>query len=249
MQEQMEEMIAAGESDSGDVSAEIIPDATVEPGQIAVVTVAPGAGLTNIFRSLGAARIVDGGQTNNPSTEELFEALQDVPTNNILLLPNNKNIILAAEAARDLSTKNVIVVPTRTVAQGLSAMLALDPNGDLDDVAAAMVEIIEDVTTGEITTATRTVQLNGVDVATGEFIGIVNGTLCASGSSIETVLQATLTAMTIEEREILTIYYGEDVSATEARAMAASIGTLYTDLEVELQHGGQAHYHYILGAE
>lgn len=247
MQEQMEEMIASG---SGNVvSAETAPNATVEPGQIAVVTVAPGTGLANIFRSLGVARVVDGGQTNNPSTEELFEALQDVPTNKILLLPNNKNIILAAEAARDLSTKDVIVVPTRTVAQGLSAMLALNPDGDLDAVAAAMVAIIDDVATGEITTATRTVQLNGVDVATGQYIGIANGVLCASGAEIETVLNTTLTAMNVADREILTIYYGQDVSAEDAEALASEIETLYPDLEVEIHHGGQAHYYYILGAE
>ncbi|MCO5184759.1 MAG: DAK2 domain-containing protein [Anaerolineae bacterium] len=249
MQEQMEEMIAMGGVSRDELSAEIAPEATVEPGQIAVITVAPGAGLANIFRSLGVARVVDGGQTNNPSTEELFEALQDVPTNKILLLPNNKNIILAAEAARDLSTKDVIVVPTRTVAQGLSAMLALNPDGDLDAIAAEMLEIIEEVATGEITTATRTVQLNGVDVAAGQYIGIANGTLCASGSDIGTVLNATLTAMEVADREILTIYYGQDVSAEDAESLAADIENLYPDLEVEIHHGGQAHYYYILGAE
>jgi dihydroxyacetone kinase-like predicted kinase len=192
---------------------------------------------------------VDGGQTNNPSTEELFEAIQDVPTNKVILLPNNKNIILAAEAARDLSTKDVIVVPSRTVAQGLSAMLALNPDSELDDVADTMQELMEDVATGEITTATRTVQLDGVDVAAGEFIGIANGKLCSSGHDMHDVLIDTLRAMEIEEREILTIYYGQDVVQADAEALALEIESEHPDLEIEIQNGGQAHYYYILGAE
>lgn len=251
MQMQMEEMIATGSGNgsTGTMAAEPVPEITIEPGQIAVITVAPGVGLERIFRSLGAAAIVNGGQTNNPSTEELYEAIQDVPTNNVILLPNNKNILLAAEAARDLSTKNIIVVPTRTVAQGLSAMLALDPDGSLEDVATAMETLMNDVATGEITTATRTVQLNGVDVATGQYIGIVNGSLCASGSDLQPVLTRALIEMEIEDREILTIYYGEDVSQQDAEALGGEIEALYPDLEVEIHHGGQAHYFYILGAE
>ena len=120
-------------------------------------------------------------------------------------------------------------------------MLALNPDGDLDAIAAEMLEIIEEVATGEITTATRTVQLNGVDVAAGQYIGIANGTLCASGSDIGTVLNATLTAMEVADREILTIYYGQDVSAEDAESLAADIENLYPDLEVEIHHGGQAH--------
>jgi DAK2 domain fusion protein YloV len=251
MQEQMEDMIATGSGavEDGGVSAEMAPIIEVEPGQVAVITVAPGAGLANIFRSLGAARIVDGGQTNNPSTEELFEAIQDVPTDKVILLPNNKNIILAAEAARDLSTKNVVVVPSRTVAQGLSAMLALNPDSELDDVADSMNELMEDVATGEITTATRTVQLDGVDVEAGAYIGIVNGKLCASGQILHDVLAQTLTSMEMEDREILTIYYGQDVAHGDAEVLAQEIEAAHPDLEVEIQNGGQAHYYYILGAE
>ncbi len=153
------------------------PTINIQPGQIGVVTVAPGSGIADAFRSLHAAFIVDGGQTNNPSTEDIFQAIQDVPTNNIILLPNNKNIIMAAEAARELSSKNVTVVPSRTVPQGMMALMQLDLDGDLDEVTAEMRESLDDVATGEITRAVRSVTLDGVTVEDGEFIGIVNGRL------------------------------------------------------------------------
>ncbi len=246
MQEQMEDIVNA-------VSASAVtpepPAVIVEPGQIGVVTVAAGEGLATIFRSLGAAFVVHGGQTNNPSTEEIFQAIQDVPTDKIIILPNNKNIILAAEAARDLSPKQVMVVPSRTAPQGFSAMMVLNPDGDLEQTAVSMKEALDYVATGEITRATRTVTLDGVDVQEGEVIGVVNGRLCASGSNINDTLIKVLAELELDERELLSVYYGEDVTADEATAVADQIENLYPDVEVETLPGGQAHYYYILGAE
>lgn len=248
MQMQMEEIIQGAPAKTA-VSAPIIPETTIEPGQVAVVTVAAGEGLAQVFRSLGAAFIVPGGQTNNPSTEEIFQALQDVPTDKLIILPNNKNIILAAEAARDLSPKQVVVVPTRTAPQGISAMLALNPDGNLEEVAEAMKLASQQVATGEITTATRSVTLDGVEVKEGEIIGMVNGRLYASGPDIAGVLAAVLDGMELEDREIISLYYGQDMSPEQAEEMAANIENLYPDLEVEVLPGGQPHYYFILGAE
>ena len=224
---------------------------TVEAGQVAVVTVAPGQGLERIFNNLGAAAVVDGGQTNNPSTEEIFAALDRLPTDKIILLPNNKNIILACEAARDLSeNKEVVVVPTRTVPQGTSAMLALNPDGDLQAVSAEMTALAEEVVTGQVTIATRTVELDGVSVSEGNVIGLIDGKLCTAGDSIARVLIAVLGKIDdIEDREIVTLYYGEETTADEAAAVAEDIEEHYPDLEVEVQNGGQAHYFYIFGVE
>ena len=227
---------------------EIAP-ATVEPGQIGVVAVAAGEGLANIFMSLGVAHIVNGGQTNNPSTEEIFQAIQDVPTDKVIILPNNKNIILAAEAARDLSPKHVAVVPSKTAPQGFSAMMALNPDGELAETAAAMQEALGYVTTGEITRATRSVELDGVAVNEGEIIGVVNGRLCASGSELTETIANVLAKMEMADQELLSLYYGQDVTETEATAVAEQIEALYPDVEVEILPGGQAHYFYILGAE
>lgn len=221
----------------------------VEPGQIGVVAVAAGEGLANIFLSLGAAFIVNGGQTNNPSTEEIFQAIQDVPTDKVIVLPNNKNIILAAEAARDLSPKQVAVVPSRTAPQGFSAMMALNPDGDLTATADAMQEALDFVATGEITRATRSVTIDGVEVNQGEIIGLVNGRLRASGSSMSETISQVLAKMEMEDRELLSLYYGQDVTLEDANGVAKQIAALYPDVELEILGGGQAHYYYILGGE
>jgi uncharacterized protein len=244
MQEQMEEIIHAMPA-----AVPTVETPTIEPGQIGVVAVAAGEGLANIFRSLGAVQIVNGGQTNNPSTEEIFQAIQDVPSNKVIVLPNNKNILLAAEAARDLSPKEVAVVPTRTTPQGLSAMLGLNPDGDLADTAKAMEMSYAYVATGEITRATRTVEIDGIKVEEGALLGLVNGRLCASGPEMNDILDSVLADMEMEEREILSIYYGQDVTDAEASAFGQQIEERYPDVELELLPGGQSHYFYILGAE
>ncbi len=249
MQLQMEEIVQANGSLAAFVPEMEPVEVTVEPGQIGVVAVSAGEGLSQIFRSLGVACIINGGQTNNPSTEEIFQAIQDVPTDRVIVLPNNKNIFLAAEAARDLSTKNVMVVPTRTVPQGFAALLCLEPDGELEEVVAEMNTAVAEVATGEITLATRSVTLDDVAVNEGEYIGLVNGRLCASGKEMTAVFAQVLSAMEMDEREILTIYYGSGVSAEEAQEVAAQINDLYEDVEIEIMPGGQPHYFYILGAE
>jgi DAK2 domain fusion protein YloV len=248
MQAQMEEIVGKGDGLSfAEVNAE--PYTAVQPGQIAVVAVTPGAGLAHAFRSLGAAYVVNGGQTNNPSTEEIFQAIEGLPTDHVIILPNNKNIFLASEAARDLCHKKVVVVPTRSVPQGLSALLALKPDGDLETVAQAMERAAAQVSTGELTRATRTVTLDGVSVEEGAIIGLVDGRLCASDDTIEGVLDQMLPAMAAEERELATIYYGADTSEAEAIELAGRIKQVNPDIEVEIVAGGQAHYFFILGLE
>lgn len=245
MQLQMEEIIMAG----GTNTTEEIPAFSVSNAQIGVVAVCAGDGLQNILRSVGVAHVVDGGQTNNPSTEELLAAIEAIPSNKVILLPNNKNIILASEAARDLSQKEVQIIPTRTVPQGISAMLSYNPDGALADVVASMKQNANDVATGEITRAVRTVTIDDVAVDEGQVIGLVNGRLCTSASTTEEVLKAMLAEMEMEEREIVTLYYGADISHEDAEATGNLIETWYPDIEVELLEGGQAHYFYILGAE
>lgn len=247
MQMQMEDIIQTPRS--GMPVVPIVEEPAVKPGQIGVVAVAAGEGLANIFRSLGAAEIVPGGQTNNPSTEEIFQAIEAVPSDKVIVLPNNKNIILAAEAARDLSPKHVAVVATRTAPQGFSAMLALNPDGDLGHTANSMFEAAQQISTGELTRATRSVTLNGVTVKEGEVIGLVDGTLAASGPDIDKILSQVLEKMEVEEREIISIYRGADTTDQEAEKVVFLIESLYPDLEIELLPGGQAHYCYILGAE
>lgn len=246
MQLQMEEIVTAGEEQTRPVINETV---LLRPGQIGVVAVASGNGFADIFRSLGAAAVVNGGQTNNPSTEEIFQAVEQIATEKVIILPNNKNIILAAEAARDLSHKEVMVVPTRTLPQGIAALLALNPDGDLAAVGETMLTAGRAIASGEITVATRSVTLDGVDVAEGDLIGLANGRLCASGRDLPQLLHQTLVTLALEERELLTLYYGQDVSGEEAQRVADLIAEQYPNVEMEMLAGGQPHYLYILGAE
>ncbi|MCB0017918.1 MAG: DAK2 domain-containing protein [Anaerolineales bacterium] len=252
MQMQMEEIIEgvpAGLAAPADAVTNILPEMKIEPGQIGVVAVAPSEGFAAILTSLGVAEIISGGQTNNPSTEEIFQAIQDVPTDKVIILPNNKNIILAAEAARDLSPKQVAVVPTRTVPQGIGAMMGLNPDGELAEMVAAMTAAAGEIATGEITTAVRSVTIDGVEVAEGNLIALCDGRLCASGPDLDGILATLLAGLDLEERELITLYYGAAVTAAEAETVAAQITAQYPDIEVEVLAGGQAYYDFILGAE
>lgn len=244
MQEQMEVIVQAGAP-----AAPVEQVADVRPNQTAVVAVAAGAGLAGVFRSLGAAYIVNGGQTNNPSTEEIFQAIDKLPTDRVVILPNNKNIFLAAEAARDLSAKQVAVVPSRSVPQGIAALMALNPNRDVAANAQAMEQALSLVKTGEMTRATRSVELDGVAVKAGSIIGLVDGKLCSSGSDEDVVLDEMLARLEVEECGIVTLYYGADVTGERAAEAADHIRQRFPELEVEVVEGGQPHYFYILGAE
>ena len=225
------------------------PLRVVQPGQIGVVAVSPGPGFTRLLASMGAAAIVSGGQTNNPSTEEILEAVGALPTDNIIILPNNKNIILAAQQAADLSVKQVRLVPTRSAPQGIAAMLQYLPEGDLASVAAAMERGLSEVETGEVTRASRGVEIDGVRTREGDIIGLHNGVLREAGEALPPVLLALLEHMGGARREIVTLYYGAEVTPAEADAMAAAVEATYPNLEAQVHSGGQPHYHYIFSVE
>lgn len=216
---------------------------------IGTVVVAPGQGLKMVFESLGASVVVPGGQTMNPSTEDLLKAVESALSNDVIILPNNKNIVMAAEQAKALSEKNVEVVRTVTVPQGIAALLALNYQADLGTNARVMTEAAKTIETAEITTAVRSVQVNGIDVQEGEVIGLVNGKLKVKGSSPAEVVMAALEQMQADDYEIITVYYGESVTAGEAQQLADEIATRYQEPEVEVIEGGQPHYHYILSVE
>ena len=223
--------------------------AAVEPGQIAVVVVSPGAGLSRIFASLGVAAIVEGGQTMNPSTQDILSSFENLPTDKVIILPNNKNIVMAANQARDVTVKKVAVVPSRTIPQGLAAMLSLQPDGDLEAVAERMTKALDHVKTGEITVATRSVEIDGVKVETGQVIALLDGKLVASAGSVEEGALALLEKASAEEHELVTLFYGENLTHAEANHIADVIRGKYSNLEVEVQEGGQPHYQFIISVE
>jgi len=221
----------------------------VEPGQVAVVVVSPGRGLSRIFASLGVAAVVEGGQTMNPSTQEILAAFENLPTDKVIILPNNKNIILAANQAKDVTVKQVAVVPSRTVPQGLSAMLAHNPAGEVEAVAEKMIKSLEAVKTGEITIATRTVEIDGVSVESGQVIALLDGKLTLSAQTIEEAVMNLLEKAEAAERELITLFYGEDVNRNEALRIADAVREKYSSQEIEVQDGGQPHYPFLIAVE
>ncbi len=223
--------------------------AQVEPGQIAVVVVSPGKGLSKIFASLGAAAIVEGGQTMNPSTEEILHAFEDLPTDKIIILPNNKNIFLAATAAKQSTVKQVEVLASNTVPQGLAAMLRLDPYSDLSDVFEEMEEALTEVDTGEITVATRSVTINDVDVKEGEAIALLNSQLVCAANSVNSACLALLDKVDLSEKERFTFFYGLNISKDDVDTIIENVQKKYPQMEVELHAGGQPHYQFIISIE
>ena len=222
---------------------------TIEPGQIAVIAVAPGIGIARVFASLGVAGIVSGGQTMNPSTQEIIRSFENLPTDKIIILPNNKNIIMAAKSAAKLTVKKVAVIPSRTVPQGLSAMMRLIPDADFDEVVKDMNDAIDEVETGEITIATRSVEIDGVEVEEGEIIALHNGRLVLSTNNLEDACLGLLTHAHADHFELITLFYGEDVRKAEVVRIADSIRSSFPEQEVEVQEGCQPHYHFIIAIE
>jgi DAK2 domain fusion protein YloV len=239
----MEQMVAAGRTSA---PLRLTP---VQPGQIAVVAVSPGEGLSRIFASLGVSAIVEGGQTMNPSTQEILHALETLPTDDVILLPNNDNIILTARQVADLTAKRIRVIPTGTAPQGIAAMMAHDPAGDPARVASAMESACGNVRTAELTVATRSVDLDGVPVREGQVIGLLDGHLAVAGDDLETTLLALLEKAEAGKAEIITAYYGQAITAQEADHLAGRIRAAWPNQEVELHQGGQPHYPLILSVE
>jgi uncharacterized protein len=223
--------------------------APVEAGQIAVVAVSPGVGISRIFASLGVAAVVEGGQTMNPSTEEIIHAFENLPTDRIIILPDNKNIIMAAQSACSMTVKKVAVVPSKTVPQGLSAMLRLNPEGDFEAVVKEMTGALNEVDTGEITTATRSVEINGVDVHQGEVISILNGKVVLSSNNLQDATLGLLKQANTEDRERITLFYGANISKNEVNQIVDKIRRDYPAHEIELHEGSQPHYQFILAIE
>ncbi len=216
--------------------------------EIATVAVVAGDGLTEVVRSLGAA-VVPGGQTMNPSTNDLLQAVESVVSDKVIILPNNSNIVLTAEQVPQLTEKSIAVVPTRTMPQGVAALLAFDYEADLESNARLMSEAISTVKSIEITRAVRATKLGGFDIKKKQAIGLLDGDLVAVGDDAADVLNEVLARLDLDQAEVITIYHGADTKAAEAKQISAGIKKKYPQLQVDVVHGGQPHYNYIVSVE
>ena len=218
-----------------------------EPPACEVVAVVAGAGNVRLFRSLGASRIVEGGQSMNPSTAAILEAIDAAGAPEVVVLPNNPNVILSAEQAAEHAQKPVRVIPTRSIPAGIAAMVVYDGSRSADENAAEMEEAVAAVVTGAVTTASRDVDLNGLAVRKGAYLGLAEGEPIAGGPELEEVAETVVERLLAEPRSVLTILTGED--APPLNGLLDRISERHPDVEVDVQEGGQPHYHLLLSAE
>ena len=225
-------------------------EAPEERRKFGFIAVSSGDGLSEIFKGIGADYLIEGGQTMNPSTEDMLGAIDKVNAENIFILPNNKNIIMAAQQARDLTEdKNIIVIPSKTVPQGITALVNFMPDLSAEENLDTMTEEMAHVRTSQITYAVRNTNIDGVEIEKGDIMAIGDHGMLAAGKSVETVALDSLRAMLDEDSELVTVYYGSDVEENAAKALVSRAEQMYPDKEIELQYGGQPIYYYMISAE
>ncbi len=225
-------------------------EAEAEHKKYGFIAVSCGEGLSEIFKGIGADYLIEGGQTMNPSTEDMLNAIDKVSADNIFILPNNKNIILAAQQASSLvEDKNIVVIPSRTVPQGITALVNFMPDLSVDENVDNMVREMENVKTAQITYAVRTTNIDGMDIEQGDIMGLGDHGMLSVGKSVDGTAMAALKAMIDENSELVTIYYGSDIGEADALRLADQARAEFPDAEIELQCGGQPIYYYLISVE
>lgn len=217
---------------------------------VGFIAVSIGEGMNSIFKELGVDYIIEGGQTMNPSTEDMLTAIDHVNADHIFILPNNKNIVLAANQARSLvKDKDVIVIPTKTVPQGITAVIGYMPDADVDTNEEAMLEEITNVKTGQVTYAVRDTHIDDKEIHEGDIMGIGDAGILSVGQSVEATAKEMLAKMTDEDSEMISLYYGEDIREEDAQRFGQEIAELYPDVDVDVHSGGQPIYYYVISVE
>ena len=235
------------EETEGLVQKEVKVNSHKEDGFIAV---SAGEGLSDIFKDLGADYVIEGGQTMNPSTEDILEAIEKVNADNIFILPNNGNIILAAEQAKKLTEdKNIIVIPSKNIPQGIAAMINYIGGKSLEDNEKTMSEEMLNIKSGQVTYAVRDTVMDGKDIKQGDFMGLTDKTIVSVGKTVEEAAKSLIECLIDDESELVSLYYGANVTEEQAEALADSILSLHDDIEVEVQFGGQPVYSYFVSVE
>ena len=228
---------------------ELAPQIAEPEKACGVVSVCAGEGLADVFRDLGVDGIISGGQTMNPSTQDILEAVNKVPAETVYVLPNNKNIIMAAEQVDELTPKHVVVIPSKTVPQGVTAMLSFNPEGEEAENVEAMTEALSCVDTMQITYAARNSDFDGYDIHEGDYLALYGSALFGTSRDIKVLLKALAEKVRDEGKEYITIYYGEDVQEKHAQKAADIFAEICPDADVNLLHGGQPVYYYMISAE
>lgn len=246
-QEKLFKMSEGGAAQSAPAPAESVAQPHKEVGFIAVSV---GDGINEIFRSLGVDYIIEGGQTMNPSTADILDAVEQVNADTVFILPNNKNIILAANQAAELTTeKNLLVIPTKTIPQGITAVINYVPDLSVDENEQTMLAEMGRVKTGQVTYAVRDTEIDGKEIKKDDFMGIGDEGILAVGQELDQVAEEMMAAMVDEDSELISIYYGSDVAESDAERLKETLESRYSDCDIELQAGGQPIYYYVISVE
>lgn len=220
-----------------------------EPKEFGFIATSMGEGLAKIFKDFGVDHIIEGGQTMNPSTEDFMNAIDKMNANNIIILPNNGNIIMAANQAKDLSDKNIIVIPTKNVSQAFAALVNFDADLTLEENESNMLEALSTVKNGQITYAVRNTVINDVEVKEGNIIGLGEGKLLSAGDDIDKITTELIESLVDEDSAIITLFYGEDIKEEQAEALREALEEKFEDIDIELYYGGQPIYYYLVSVE
>ncbi|MBN9646531.1 DAK2 domain-containing protein [Terrisporobacter glycolicus] len=224
-------------------------DIPVEEKEYGFIATSMGEGLAQIFKDFGVDHIIEGGQTMNPSTEDFMKAIESLHAKNIIILPNNSNIIMAASQAKELSAKNIIVIPTKNVAQAFATLVTFDADADVSENESNMMEALSSVKSGQVTYAVRDTVINDVEVKEGNIIGIAEGKLLSAGNNVDEITTDLIGKLVDEDSAIITLFYGEDTSKEEAEVLRDSLEEKFEDIDVELHYGGQPLYYYLISVE
>ena len=216
---------------------------------IGTLAICAGEGLSQIFKDLYVDEVIEGGQTMNPSVEDILTAIDKINSDNVIILPNNSNIILAAEKACELTKKKCYVIPTKEVAQGITSAIVFDPECDVESNVKDMTRAFRDMKCAEVTTAVRTTNLDGFDITEGDIIGLDGKKIIAKSNSVEDTALDLMSKIVDDDSEIITLYYGEDVTEDEANALTEKLTEKYSDCDIVCYFGGQPHYHYFIAVE
>ena len=221
----------------------------VEEKEFAFISTSMGDGLASIFKDFGVDHVIEGGQTMNPSTEDFMKAIDKIHAKNIFILPNNSNIIMAANQAKELSDKNIIVIPTKNIPQAVSALVGFNPEATAEENEANMVEALSYVKSGQVTFAVRDTVMNGIEIREGNIIGIAEKELIAAGDEVDEVTKKLVEKLVDEDSAIITLFYGEDVTEEQAEELRGELEEKFEDIDVELYYGGQPLYYYLISVE
>ncbi|MDN3014794.1 DAK2 domain-containing protein [Paenibacillus sp. BSR1-1] len=233
----------------GETHTPLVAERAQDQKEYGIVTVSMGSGIADLFKSIGAHAVIEGGQTMNPSTEDIVKAVKQVNAKKVFILPNNKNIIMAAEQAREVSEEEIYVIPSKTVPQGLSALLAFNPSAEVEANEASMKDALQHVKTGQITFAVRDTQIDGLEIEKDDFMGIAEGKIVVKNKDKGKAAEDLLSKMLDEDSEILTVIYGEDVSEDEVNSLTQFVEENYGDIEIEIHNGQQPLYSFIFSIE